>query len=252
MSGKYQQRHRRPYKSSKYDEDDEKDHKSQTKRRKQEAISLASFSSKKGHDRALQEYKKRKETKFHKNATLLREYQRAMKQEGYDAGRGGSRKREEDSQIKGSKKRSNDEDEDDLQLANEDTNNSRRKRHKSDPLHQARKEAERRKAEQQDLISEKDQRQKTETQKQQNRKVRAKKMMRRTKKGQPLMKNVIGDMLGKIKSDLGEGAWGVICFALGQKWDMSISAFVVRLLDRGKDLGYSFCLSKVTHPKRQM
>ena len=68
---------------------------SQTKRRKQAAISLASFSTKKGHDRALQEYKKRKETKFLANATLLRGYQRAMKREGYDAGKGASRKRRE-------------------------------------------------------------------------------------------------------------------------------------------------------------
>jgi hypothetical protein len=45
---------------------------SQTKRRRQVAISLASFSTKKGHNCALQEYKKRKETKFLTNVTLLR------------------------------------------------------------------------------------------------------------------------------------------------------------------------------------
>mmetsp|Transcript_20206 Transcript_20206/g.43916 ORF Transcript_20206/g.43916 Transcript_20206/m.43916 type:complete len:208 (+) Transcript_20206:184-807(+) len=198
-----QQQRRRPYKSSKYGDDDQQ--KSQTKRRRQAAISLASFSSKKGHDRALQEFKKRKETKFNKNATLLRGYQKAMKQGGYDAGRGASRKRvdrDEDVDASETNDKSNDK-EDGLETTNK---KPFAKRHKSDPLHQARKEAERRKAEELEAVSQKEQRQQNEGQKTQNRKVRARKMMKRTKRGQPLMKNVIGDLLGKIKSDVGDGA----------------------------------------------
>jgi hypothetical protein len=30
-------------------------------------------------------------------------------------------------------------------------------------------------------------------------------MMKRTRRGQPLIKNVIGDLLAKIKSDVGKG-----------------------------------------------
>ncbi|KAL7434006.1 hypothetical protein ACHAXH_005113 [Discostella pseudostelligera] len=180
-------------------------------RRRQAAISLASFSTKKGHDRALQEYKKRKETKFQKNSKLLREYQKVMKQEGYDAGRGASRKRTD---------RPREEDDDDEQPScgggaksttewgesNDQTiaEESRKKRHKSDPLHQAKKEAECLRAEQLEAMSQNEQRQQQEKKKLKDRKVRAKKMMQRTKRGQPLMKNVIGDLLAKIKSDGGD------------------------------------------------
>mmetsp|Transcript_17101 Transcript_17101/g.37124 ORF Transcript_17101/g.37124 Transcript_17101/m.37124 type:complete len:148 (+) Transcript_17101:277-720(+) len=85
---------------------------SQTKRRKQAAISLASFSSKKGHDRAIQEYKKRKEEKFQKNAVLLREYQRAMKAEGYVGGRGASRKRVDERTVVENDRDDDDDDDD--------------------------------------------------------------------------------------------------------------------------------------------
>ena len=51
-------------------------------------------------------------------------------------------------------------------------------------------------------MNQKQQKQESEVKKQQHRKVRAKKMMQRTKRGQPLMKNIIGDLLGKIKSDV--------------------------------------------------
>lgn len=195
------------------DDDDQPRSSSQTKRRRQAAVSLTSFSSKKGHDRALQEFKKRKETNFNKNAVLLREYQRAMKQEGYEVGRGASRKRgglrDEDvgTGAKDGKSDNDDDDDDDdnEELQTAEQQQSRKKRHKSDPLHRAKKEAESRKAEQLETISQKEQRQQNESKKQQDRRKRAKKMMRRTKRGQPLMKNVIGDMLGKIKSDVADG-----------------------------------------------
>ena len=179
----------------------------QTYRRKQAAISLNSFSSKKGHDRALKEYKKRKEIKFQKNATLLREYQRAMKQEGFEVGRGASRWRDEDGRKGGKKRKNTTTDEDDDNDANGNNNEqqkSRTKRHKSDPLLKARKLAEQKLAEKAELVAQKETKIKTEGQKQHDRKARAKKLMKRTRRGQPVMKNVIGDLLGRIKSEVGE------------------------------------------------
>lgn len=199
----------KPYRRRRLDADESPADRTQTHRRKKAAISLNSFSSKKGHDRALQEYKKRKEIKFQKNATLLREYQRAMKQEGFEVGRGASRWRDEEGR-KGRKKRKNntDEDDNDDDDDNADATNeqqkSRTKRHKSDPLLKARKQAEQRKAEKAELISQKETKIKSEGKKQQDRKTRAKKLMKRTRKGQPVMKNVIGDLLGRIKSEVGE------------------------------------------------
>ncbi|KAL7471556.1 hypothetical protein ACHAXS_011857, partial [Conticribra weissflogii] len=171
------------------------------------AISLNSFSSKKGHDRALQEYKKRKDQKFQKNAALLREYQRAMKQEGYDAGKGGSRKRDRDGEDRSGKqeKSAHDDNSEDAENQQQSGESNRKKRHKSDPLYQARKQAELRKQEQLEAQSQQERKQQNESKKQHLRKVRAKKMMQRTKRGQPLMKNVIGDLLGKIRDDVAKG-----------------------------------------------
>jgi hypothetical protein len=198
-------RRRRPYVKD-GDADESSADRSQTHRRRQAAISLNSFSSKKGHDRALKEYKKRKETKFQKNATLLREYQRAMKQEGYEVGKGASRWREEE-ERKGSstkRKKNTDDDNNDVDDANYKQHNSRTKRHKSDPLLKARKRAEQHKAEKEKRISQQATKIMNESKKQQDRKIRAKMLMKRTRKGQPVMKNVIGDLLGKIKSEVGE------------------------------------------------
>ena len=209
MSNDNGDRNNKPYRRRRHlDADETPTDRTQTYRRKQAAISLNSFSSKKGHDRALQEYKKRKETKFQKNATLLREYQRAMKQEGYEVGKGASRWRDDDGR-KGSKKRKNiaEEEEDDNDNFDEETYEQRKartKRQKSDPLLKARKIAEQRKTEKAELIAQKETKTKNEGKKQHDRKTRAKKLMKRTRKGQPVMKNVIDDLLGRIKSDVGE------------------------------------------------
>ena len=187
---------------------------SQTKRRKQAAISLTKFSTKKGHDRALQEYKKRKETKFQKNATLLRVYQKAMKKEGYDAGRGASRKRRstgdlkegvvDDNVVVGEKEITSNNNSKDFESV--DSMVRKKKRQKADPLHHAKKEADRRRTERIEAITTQEVRQKEMSKREQERKVRAKKMMQRTRRGQPLIKNVIGDLLIKIKSDVeGDG-----------------------------------------------
>ena len=149
----------------------------------------------------------RKEIKFQKNATLLREYQRAMKQEGFEVGRGASRWRDEDGRKGGKKRKNTTTDEDDDNDANGNNNEqqkSRTKRHKSDPLLKARKLAEQKLAEKAELVAQKETKIKTEGQKQHDRKARAKKLMKRTRRGQPVMKNVIGDLLGRIKSEVGE------------------------------------------------
>ena len=128
-------------------------------------------------------------------------------------GKGASRWRDEEGR-KGSKKRTycnTDEDDagDDDDHDAEDTttkgqHKSRTKRQKSDPLLKARQIAEQRKAEKEELISQKETNIKSEGKKQHDRKVRAKQLMKRTRKGQPVMKNVIGDLLGRIKSEVGE------------------------------------------------
>lgn len=176
-------------------EEDDNTRQFSIKQRRSQAISLNSFSTKRGHDRAIEEFKKRKETKFRKNATLLREYSKAMKSEGYDVGRGASRKRNFDGVAAEQDKKSH-------QASDAEKNsNERKKRHKSDPLKVARQKAQYLKEEKVKSQNQKEQQMLEEEKKVQNRKKRARKMMERTRKGQPLMKNVIGDLLGKIRSD---------------------------------------------------
>ena len=205
VGGGNKPRHTRQRSSSRRDGDDkergERGERSQTNQlRRQAAISLSSFSSKKGHDRALQEYKKRKETNFNKNAVLLRQYQRAMKSEGYEVGKGASRKRDrsERGNTTRSLKQSHDAEEDRADQV--ESHEKKRKRHKSDPLYQARRKAEQRKAELQDKAQQKQERMLDEGQKQSNRKKTARKYLQRTKRGQPVMKNVISGMLDKIQN----------------------------------------------------
>lgn len=174
-------------------------HDSGTQKRRAHAISLHSFSTKRGHDRALAEFKKRKEIKFRKNAALLREYSKVMKSEGFETGRGASRKRDRDDAIEGKDKESQTGgNQRDIESAS-----SRKKRHKSDPLHEARKKALHLKESQLEIQSQHKQRKDLEEKKMQKRKNRARKMMQRTKKGQPLMNNVICELLGKIQSEAG-------------------------------------------------
>lgn len=190
---------RRPAADMEMEDEDTSPRRSSESQRRSQAISLNSFSTKRGHDRAIAEFKKRKETKFLKNATLLREYSRAMKSEGYDVGRGASRKRDRegassnDKDLNGNKQ----------QPQTDAEPNERKKRHKSDPLKAAREKAQNLKNTQLEIQNQKQQRQHDEEKKVQNRKKRARKMKERTRKGQPLMKNVIGDLLEKIKSEVG-------------------------------------------------
>ncbi|KAK1739575.1 hypothetical protein QTG54_009334 [Skeletonema marinoi] len=162
------------------DADEAPTDRTQTHRRKKAAISLNSFSSKKGHDQC----------------DIAQRVSARDEAGGVEVGKGASRWRDEEGR-KGSKKRTNTTDEDEFDDYADETYEQRKartKRLKSDPLLKARKLAEQRKAEKEELSHRRKQKQRT----------RAKKLMKRTRKGQPVMKNVIGDLLGRIKSEVGE------------------------------------------------
>lgn len=213
--GDHDRRPRPPYKDRRGGKDDD-EHRARNRERRSAAVGMNQFSSKRGHDRALREFKKRKEEKFLGNAELLRGYKRAMKKEGFESGKGASRRREEKDEEEGGaeidsgdgvgRKRGNEERganaksyDDEAYVSNDQRP---RKRRKADPLAKARQEAEQRKQDREVTASAKQQKEQDERKKQNNRKKRAKTLMQRTKRGQPLMKNVIGDLLGKIKNDV--------------------------------------------------
>uniref|UniRef100_A0A7S1YXB1 rRNA-processing protein FYV7 n=1 Tax=Trieres chinensis TaxID=1514140 RepID=A0A7S1YXB1_TRICV len=179
---------------------------SETQRCRRIATGGGGFSSRQtATTRSLQEFRRRKEKKFVQNATLLREYRRAVKSEGYEAGRGASRKRGRGDEDENRSRKENisegqkDAPGDEL---GEERACRRKRRKKTDPFTKAKAQAEARKKEKEDAIAERKRRQKEEVFKAQKRKKQYKKMTQRTKRGQPVMKNVIGSMLEKIQRDV--------------------------------------------------
>lgn len=162
-----------------------------TKRNGSSVISLTKFAHSKseGTKRAIERYRKKKVSKFKRNASLLREYKKAMKSEGFEAGKGASRKRNQEK---------------DSVSVDENVQQEKppKKKAKSDPFAKARQRAQ--------LVMEEKDKQKVELQerlkekeaKEKQKRAKAKKLVQRTKKGQPIMKHIIGDMLEKIQAKL--------------------------------------------------
>eukprot|EP00553_Chaetoceros_curvisetus_P000488 CAMPEP_0204616150 /NCGR_PEP_ID=MMETSP0717-20131115/3461_1 /ASSEMBLY_ACC=CAM_ASM_000666 /TAXON_ID=230516 /ORGANISM="Chaetoceros curvisetus" /LENGTH=193 /DNA_ID=CAMNT_0051629287 /DNA_START=35 /DNA_END=616 /DNA_ORIENTATION=- len=162
-------------------------------------ISLTQFahSKAKGTRRAIENYKRKKQNKFNHNANLLKGYRKAMKKEGYEAGKGGSRKRRlDDIPSNGDGARDNEE--------SIDNNTNKewkiKKKRKTDPFAKARMKAEQNKQDELKKKQEHTEQLEQQKRKQQEKKMRTKKLAKRTRKGQPIMKNMIEDMLDKIKS----------------------------------------------------
>ena len=176
----------------------------QRRRRVDGNVSMASFAHRKGgHDRAIQEFRKRKERKFSENAKQLRQYRKVMKQEGYDAGKGASRKRSYDS--------NNDDDanedvvEDDTEQAPEVEDDQQppkkkqRRPAKTNPFQKSLKKAQQKKLDQEAIQKEKERQEKQKQQKLRDRRKMTKKLGQRSKKGQPIIKNMAHNLLKKLE-----------------------------------------------------
>lgn len=165
--------------SRKRDRNDE-----EPRRKANSVISLTQFahSKSKGTRKAIEKYKQKKLAKFNHNAQLLKQYKKVMKKEGFEAGKGASRKRNKDDV--------------------EDGERSSKKRVKADPFAKAKRKAEQAQLDSEKRVVEREEQKKKQSEKEKQKKLRARKQSQRTKKGQPIMKNMIGDMLEKIKSDM--------------------------------------------------
>jgi rubrerythrin len=151
-------------------------------------VSLNKFAhaKSKGTRRAIEKFRQKKKSKFNHNAGLLREYKKVMKNEGYEAGKGASRKRQDvDAHVK--------ENATDVVTG---------KRKKADPFAKARQQAEKSKLEKIKREEAVKQRLKEKELKEKQNKLKARKMSQRTRKGQPIIKNVVEDLLEKIKNSV--------------------------------------------------
>jgi hypothetical protein len=165
------------------------------------AVSLESFAQRKGHVRALEEFHKRKQRKRMDTAMALRKYRKVMRQEGYDAGQGASRKRidTKGNEIDDIREIGDAPAELDIENTNISEKTQSHKPKKSNPFQKSLKLAKNRilQAEQQqtDRVAREKERQK----KLQERKKLSKVMTKRTRKGQPVMKHRVENLLMKLQ-----------------------------------------------------
>lgn len=177
---------------------------------RRKAAGIEAFTAQKGVTRSIQTYKHRKESKLAKKASLLREYHKVMKKEGLEAGRG-KRKRDymdNDDNTEQIETRQNERDEnhqaDAITVENEEEKDSmkkqvRKRKPKMNPLTKALQKANERKAEQEQEQLRRQKEQAERKTRMAHRKRTAKMLSQRTKKGQPVMKNVIADLLSRIE-----------------------------------------------------
>ena len=169
-----------------------------SRRAKQTVLSLNQFAHSHTNStrRTIEKFRQKKQSNFNYKAGLLRGYRKAMTNEGYDAGHGASRKRGRNQK----EEREFGKDKEEDQAADAETDGGRkRRRKKMDPFAKARVKAQEKKVEEEERKQELVAEEKQKAQRAKQRKIRAKRVSKRTRRGQPIMKDMIGDMLQKIK-----------------------------------------------------
>merc|ERR1712238_578997 len=164
------------------------------------AISLSKFAhhKSKGTYRAIRNFRDKKKNGFNRRAGLLREYKKVMKNEGYEAGHGGNRKRpaaEVGEGIAGGVGVG------DVKSSTSLSPKGRRRPASFDPLEKVRRKVIEHQEERTKVVEEIEERERKLGTEMKRRDARSKKMSKRTSRGQPIMKDVIGGMLQKLQNE---------------------------------------------------
>ena len=153
--------------------------KTERERRGAPVIGIEGFANPRGVVKGLESFRNRKAKKRLQTAKALRQYAKVMKQEGLEAGRGISRRRH------------------DGEAPSSDHPNMAKKK-KSNPFDKAANVAEQRLAEKAQRELERAKGEERKVRKLRERQERKKLLSKKTKKGQPIMKNVVHDILRKL------------------------------------------------------
>ena len=204
---------------------------------RRKAAGIDAFTAQKGVARSIQTYKHKKESKLARKASLLRGYHKIMKQEGLlDEDGGGGRLRGK--RMQPNKRNENtsksttpttsatqlkeDQNQPERPVGHDDVNRERnivatcndatneeeqppqppylkKRKPKMNPLTKSLQKASEKKAEQEQERLRKQQELADRTKKVSQRKRDSKLLSKRTKKGQPIMKNIIGNLLSRIE-----------------------------------------------------
>ena len=160
--------------------------------------------------KSLRRYRKRQEQRFALKASALRDYKKAMKKEGYEAGRGAGRKRYRDNKGIGSdeevRRRADapgayDDEEAQSDEGERSNHKSQKRRKKIDPMADIRRKAEEKREERSRIVEEREQKKKADVSKERQRKKNYRSKQKRTRKGQPIMGDMIKGMLEKLQND---------------------------------------------------
>lgn len=157
--------------------------------RSKHSISLENFGQRKGQVRALAEFRNRKQRKRIETAKALRKYKKTMKSEGFDAGRGASRRRVGDRE--GTRESDGSEEIEKAVPA---------RRQKTNPFQKSIDKAKLKKETAENMIKIREDNQKEKQRKLRERKQQSKLLARRTKRGQPIMKHAVGNILRKLEN----------------------------------------------------
>lgn len=154
--------------------------------RRNHAISLERFGQQRGQVRALEEFRYRKDKKRLETAKALRSYKKTMKIEGFEAGRGAARKR-------------NVPDVDITDHLSESNNSRPSKRHKSNTMQKSIEKARKKKEENGELKKSIDESRNEREKKLRERKKLSRLLAKRTKRGQPIIKHTVENLLRKLE-----------------------------------------------------
>lgn len=158
---------------------------------RRKAVSVESFAigKAKGVTRAIQEYKNRKQKKITAKAALLRQYRKAMKREGLETT---GRLKQQQQQTDGDDDKARDNKE-------EQPTRRRKKKSKTNPYQKSLWKAQQKQQEREEHAARRQQQEKEKETKGRERRKRSKLISQRTKKGQPIMKHMIGGILQKLE-----------------------------------------------------
>ena len=154
--------------------------------RRNHSISLERFGQQRGQVRALEEFRNRKNKKRLETAKALRTYKKTMKMEGFEAGKGAARKRKVP----------------DVETADhvrESENSQPSKRHKSNTMQKSIEKARKKKEESEEMKKSMEESRNERDRKLKERKKMSRLLAKRTKRGQPIMKHTIENMLRKLE-----------------------------------------------------
>ena len=161
---------------------------------RRKAVGFEAFAKgKKGVTRAIKEARVRKERTTRDKSILLRGYKKVMKQEGLEAGRGAGRKRGREEEQEEQKKETLD--------VEHSLGQEKKKRKKFDPMANRLQKLADKQKEKEAAKLEIENRKNEGVKREKERRQRTQNLKKKTRKGQPIMKNVIGDLLSKLEKE---------------------------------------------------